>query len=106
MRRDDFNIMSNIKVIEGLKADLICVIGQLFKLMTKGANVAKDDILNSISGAISLLYILADRMGYSYEAVDEEIKRKLKEGIIEQDEIEVQGKDLSKLYNHLRERNK
>lgn len=104
MKKDDLNIMYNIKVIEDLKADLLCIIGDFFKLLTKGSNVAKEAILECISGAIIILYILSERLGYSYTAVDDEIKKKLKTGIIEEDYIEKQGKDLSRLYNHLKER--
>lgn len=97
--------MSNIKIIEELKAELLCIIGDFFKLLTKGSNVAQDAILDCISGAIILLYILAERLGYSFVAVDDNVKKKLKTGIIEEDNIEKQGKDLSRLYNHIKERN-
>ena len=49
MRKDNFNIMSNIKIIEDLKAELLCIIGEFFKLLTKGSNVARDSILDCIS---------------------------------------------------------
>lgn len=104
MKRDEFNIMSNIKIIEQLKAELLCIIGDFFKLLTKGSNVAHDAILDCIAGAIMVLYILAERLGYSFTAVDESMKKKLKLGIIEEDSIEKQGKDLSRLYNHIKER--
>lgn len=104
MKKDGLNIIGNIKIIESLKADLICVIGQFFKLLTKGSNVAQKSILNCISGAIIILYVIANRLGYSFLAVDDEIKNKLKMGIVEQDEVEKDGKDLSRLYNHINER--
>ncbi|AND86279.1 MazG-like family protein [Clostridium tyrobutyricum] len=104
MKKKDFNIMYNVKIIEELKANLIVTIGDLFKLLTKGSNVAQEAILDSISGAIIILYILAERLGYSHTAVDETMKKKLKLGIIEDDQIEKDGKDLSKLYNHIKER--
>jgi hypothetical protein len=96
--------MSNVKIIEGLKAELLCIIGDFFKILTKGSNVAQDAILDCISGAIIILYVLADRLGYSYVAVDDSMKKKLKLGIIEEDDIEKEGKDLSKLHIHLKER--
>jgi hypothetical protein len=105
MKRDEFNIMSNIKIIENLKAELLCIIGDFFKLLTKGSNVAHDAILDCISGAIIVLYILAERLGYSFTAVDENMKKKLKEGITAEDSLEKQGKDLSRLYTHIKERN-
>ena len=104
MKRDDFNIMSNVKIIESLKAELLCIIGDFFKLLSKGSNVAQDAILDCISGAIILLYILAERLGYSSVAVDESMKKKLKVGIVEEDSIEKDGKDLSKLYTHIKGR--
>jgi hypothetical protein len=104
MRKEDFNIMYNVKIIEELKAELLCIIGDFFKLLTKGSNVAQESILDCISGAIMLLYLLAERLGYSHTAIDDSMKKKLKIGIIEEDKIEKEGKDLSRLYNHLKER--
>ncbi|MCH5138425.1 MazG-like family protein [Clostridiaceae bacterium UIB06] len=104
MKKEDFNIMYNVKIIEELKAELICIIGDFFKLLTKGSNVAQQSILDCISGAIMILYLLSERLGYSHAAVDESMKKKLKLGIIEEDKIEKEGRDLSKLYNHLKER--
>ncbi|MDP4177950.1 MAG: MazG-like family protein [Bacillota bacterium] len=104
MKREDLNIMSNVKVIEELKAQLLCIIGDFYRLLTKGSNVAQEAILDCISGAIILLYLLGERLGYSYAAVDDNLKKKLKTGIIEEDDIEKQGKDLSRLYTHIKER--
>jgi len=104
LKREDFNIMSNVKIVEDLKAELLCIIGDFFKLLTKGSNVAQDALLDCISGAIIILYVLAERLGYSYISVDDNIKKKLKLGILEEDDIEKGGKDLSKLYTHLKER--
>ncbi|AVQ46350.1 MazG-like family protein [Clostridium sporogenes] len=104
MKKDDFNIMYNVKIIEDLKAELLCIIGDLFKLLTKGSNVAQEAILDCISGAIIILYLLGEKLGYSFIAVDENVKKKLKVGIIEEDDIEKDGRNLSKLYNHLKEK--
>ncbi|MEA4826701.1 MazG-like family protein [Clostridium sp. JNZ J1-5] len=104
MKNEDFNIMSNIKIIENLKAELLCIIGDFYKLLAKGSNVAQDAILECISGAIIVLYLLAERLGYSHVAVDEDIKRKLKLGITEEDIIEKENKDLSRLYKHIKDR--
>lgn len=105
MKKEDFNIMSDIKIIEELKAQLLCVIGELYRLLTRGSNVAKEAILDCISGAIIILYILADRLGYSYSTVDENIQKKVKVGILEEDIVEKQGRNLSRLSNHMKGRN-
>lgn len=101
MNREDFNIMSSIRIIENLKAELLCIIGDFFKLLARGSNIAQDAILECISGAIIILYILGESLGYSYEEVDEKMKNKLKIGIAEGDIIEKETKNLSKLHSHL-----
>ncbi len=100
MKKDDLNIMASVSLIENLKADLISIIGDLFKLLAKGSNIAQDAILECISGAVIVLYLLANRLGYSPYNVDQCVKSKLKDGIMEQDIIEKEGKDLSKLLKH------
>ncbi|WP_160693040.1 MazG-like family protein [Clostridium sp. C2-6-12] len=104
MRRDNFNIMTNIKIIEDLKAQLLCIVGEFFKLLTKGNNVARDSILDCISGAISILYILGEKLGYSFEDVDHVIKSKLDMGIRAEDQVEKEGKSLSKLKRYINNR--
>ncbi|WP_077860447.1 MazG-like family protein [Clostridium sp. BL-8] len=101
MRKDNFNIMTNIKIIEDLKAQLLCIIGEFFKLLTKGNNVARDSILNCISGAIIILYILGEKLGYSFIDVDHDIKSKLDLGIRAEDQVEKEGKSLSKLKHYI-----
>lgn len=105
VKNEDFNIMSNIRIIENLKAELLCVIGDFFKLLARGSNVAQEAILECISGAIIILYLLGERLGYSYVSVDENVKKKLRLGITENDVMEKQSKDLSRLYAHIKNRN-
>ena len=104
MRKDNFNIMTNIKIIEDLKAQLLCIIGEFFKLLTKGNNVARQSILDCISGAISILYILGEKLGYSFEEIDHAIKTKLDLGIRAEDQVEKEGKSLSKLKRYINNR--
>lgn len=104
MKKEELNIMANIKIIEELKANLLCIIGELYSLLTKGTNVAQDAILNCISGAILILYVLAQKLGYSCTEVDDDMRKKLRFGITEEHEYEKEGKCLSKLHNHIKER--
>ena len=104
MRKEEFNIMANIKMIAELKANLLCLIGDLYTLLTRGTNIARDSILNCISGAILILYVLAQKLGYSCNEVDDDMRKKLKIGIIEEHEYEREGKNLSKLQNHIKQR--
>ena len=103
-KKEELNIMANIKIIEELKANLLCIIGEFFSLLTKGTNIAQDAILNCICGAILILYVLAQKLGYSCAEVDDDMRKKLKLGIAEEHEYEKEGKSLSKLQKHIRER--
>ncbi|MPQ43764.1 MazG-like family protein [Clostridium tarantellae] len=104
MKKDDFNIMGDIKIIEEIKAQIICILGELFLILTKGTNVVKNSVVDCIASLIILLYVLADKLGYSAIEVDENIKKSLKVGIVEEDELEKKGNNLTKLFNHLKER--
>ena len=104
MKKEELNIMSNIKIIEELKANLLCIIGELYSLLTKGTNIAQDAILNCISGAILILYVLAQKLGYSCSEIDDDMRQKLKLGLVEEHEYEKEGRCLSKLQNHIKKR--
>lgn len=102
LKREDLNIITNIKIIEEIKANIICVVGELFHLLTKGSNVARDSILNSISKGIMLLYILGQRLGYSFEDIDKSIGTKLEKDLSSNHEYEKDGESLSKLESYLK----
>lgn len=104
MKKESFNIMTNIKIIEELKAQLICIIGEFFRLLTKGSNVAQDAILECISGAIIILYVLGEKLGYSFKEVDNIMKSKLDLGIKAEDQVEKESKSLSKLRKYINNR--
>lgn len=104
MKHKELHIMANIKAIEKLKAQLVCIIGDFFLLLTKGSNVAQDAILDCISSAIIILYVLAQKLGYQISEVDSLMKNKLEVGIKTEDEVEKDGKNLSKLKKHISNR--
>jgi hypothetical protein len=104
MKHRELNIMANVKIIENLKAQLLCIIGEFFRLLTKGSNVAQDAILDCISGAIIILYVLGRKLGYSLSEIDHVMKNKLDMGIRAEDEVEKDGKSLSELKNYISKR--
>ena len=104
MKRKELNIMGNVKMIENLKAQLLCIIGEFFRLLTKGTNVAQDAILDCISGAIIILYVLWRKLGYPLSEIDHTIKGKLDLGIKAEDEVEKEGKSLSELKKYISNR--
>ena len=104
VKKENFNIMTNIKIIEDLKAQLLCIIGEFFRLLTKGSNVTRDSILDCISGAIIILYVLGEKLGYSFADIDHVMKEKLDLGVRAEDQVEKEGKSLSKLKRYVSSR--
>ncbi|MDO5039277.1 MazG-like family protein [Clostridium sp.] len=104
MRKRDLNIMRNVKIIDNLKAQLIRVIGDFYTLLTRGSNVAEEAIVECIAGAIIILYVLGEKLGYSLPEIDHEMKKKLDFGIRSEDEVEKEGKSLSKLKEYISNR--
>ena len=39
MKKEDLNIMANMKMIEELKANLLCIIGELYSLLVKAVEI-------------------------------------------------------------------
>ena len=104
MKKDELNIMTSVKIIENLKAQLLCIIGEFFRLLTKGTNVTRNSILDCISGAIRILYVLSEKLVYSFQDVDCVMKKNLELGIRAEDEVERDGRSLSKLKNYISNR--
>ncbi len=104
MKKRNLNIMGNVKIIENLKAQLLRVIGDFYTLLTRGSNVAEEAIVECISGAIIILYVLGEKLGYSASEIDDEMKNKLDIGIRAEDEVEKEGKSLSKLKEYISKR--
>ena len=102
MKKDDFNIMGNIKAIEELKAQFICMTGELFTILAKGAGATKGVVVECIASLIIVLYVLAEKLGYKAMEVDDSVKKILKMAIIEDDVLEKEGKSLSKLLRHFK----
>ncbi|MGL5633885.1 MAG: MazG-like family protein [Sarcina sp.] len=102
MKKDNFNIIGNIKAIEELKAQLVCITGELFTILTKGAGATKGIVVDCIASLIIVLYVLAEKLGYTAMEVDESVKKSLKMAIIEEDVLEKEGKSLSKLLRHFK----
>ena len=102
--KKELNIMSNMKLIENLKAQLLCIIARFFSLLTKGTNVAQESIIDCISGAIIILYVLDEKLGFSFSEIDKTIKEKVDFGIKSEDPIEKEGKSLSHLKDYITNR--
>lgn len=98
----EIDITRNIKIIEWLKSELIAELANLFKILVNGI---KDEvhvsIANVLSNIILIAYLLGKRLGISYNAIELKMEKKIKIGLIEQNDVEKYYGDLSELSRHL-----
>lgn len=98
----DIDITKNIKIIEWLKSELLTDIANLFKVLVSGMKQEMHEAVSeTLSNIILICYILGNRLGISYNAIEIKIENKIKLGIIEKHNVEEYYGDLSSLSKHL-----
>lgn len=100
----DFDVTGNLKAIEWMKTELLSAVTSLYRVLQKGSKASQDMILDCLAGIIILTYLLSRRLGLDYTSVDLKVQNKLKIGILEEDDLEKNHGDLSRLLNYIKER--
>ncbi|OCL28466.1 hypothetical protein U472_00845 [Orenia metallireducens] len=95
------SITKNLKIIEWLKTEILSNVSLLFKLMIK-QNEAK--LLEILTNIIMSTYLLAKRLGYSFDQLDRKLEKQLELNIDDKHQIEAWYGDLSDLLEHLKDR--
>lgn len=95
------DITKNVKIIEWIKNEILISISDLFNLLFKGVKPIDNGLQNAIANIIMLSYLLGKRLGISFDEIDYTIKEKAKEGIKEEHSVETWFGDLSKLEEHI-----
>ncbi len=99
MKRN-LDIAKSARTIEWLKSEMMSGVSGLFKACFSGD---KDELLQAVVDILTSTYVLAKRLGFSYEKVDYEMGRQLELNIREKHEVEQWYGDLSELKDHLKE---
>lgn len=102
---EDFDIMGNIKLIENYKTFLLSSVADLFVTMGKGNKSSIDEVMDELSEVVILAYLLGKRLGVNYEAIDERIIKKLKLGLLDENNnsSEKEYQDYSKLISYIKD---
>ena len=100
MQYDEPDITGNIKLIEEFKSNLLSSVAQLYASMTdlKSTTKEKTEILSNI---IITAYLLADKLGISYNTLDQKVLNQLKIGILDGQEQGAWTEELSELSRHI-----
>lgn len=101
MFSQESDIVKTMRLIEGLKADLINNIGDLYKAMAQNSEVA---IKEALARLIIYGYVLGKRLGVEFADLDEIIKHKLNEYSKNNDALENRFGDFSKLKRFLEQK--
>ena len=96
--KKDADTLSNLRVVEWLKADLVETVGVLMKSLLKAGNEATIDALANL---IIIAYVLGRRLGISFQVVEMRIKHKINTSLSETGEIDEFYGDLTQLQKYL-----
>ncbi|MCL5677065.1 MAG: MazG-like family protein [Firmicutes bacterium] len=99
--RQEVDIAVAARTIDWLQAELVSSAGGLLRAMAVGSDDASTEAMAAL---VASTYILARRIGVSFERLDQEAVRRLKGHAAEGHELERRYGDLSALAGYLEDR--
>lgn len=96
---NESEILRKMRLIEWLKAELITQVGELYQAMAKNKEQA---IGEGLAAIIVVCYILARRLGITFDSLDKSILKKVEQNIKNEHEVEKRFGDFSEYQQHLR----
>lgn len=98
----EINIANNIKTVELLKVELLQKVTDLFGDITAETDCETMTRLTDDTAALlSVVYVLASRLGVDFDSINDAMKLKLKTEIENNHFIERRYGDLSRLFSEL-----
>ena len=98
------DVTKNVKIIEWMKKELILSVGDVFDLIFKGVKPLDEALQDTLANIIMITYLLAKRLGISFNEIDYKIKEKIKIGIDQNHSVESWYGDFSNLKKHMENR--
>jgi len=99
-RLRNIDIAGGIRIIEWLRCELLSSVAELGRLMLTGAQAAQDALADVLANIVMVSYLLAQRLGISFDSIDHKVAAKVRLGILEEHEME-KGGDLSALGEYI-----
>lgn len=82
MPNNEIDITKNIKIIESFKSELLNSVAELFSGMV-GGTVSVVERAEVLSNIMIITYLLGDKLGISYNALDAKALNKIKLGMLQ-----------------------
>ena len=105
METTTLSIAANVKAIDLIKSEILSEVARLYENL---ADFDNTDIYNNISNGIATIaamdYILARRLGFSYEDIDKKIVELASIAEKNNHELEIAFSDMSDLRKHISRR--
>lgn len=98
---NESDILRKMRLIEWLKAELITQVGFVYQAMAKNKERA---ISEGLAGIVLACYILAKRLGISFDSLDQDVLKKVEQNIKSEHEVEKWFGDFSEYQNYLRQK--
>ena len=70
------DITKNMKLIEWMKNEILMSVSELFNILFKGVRSADEGLQDILANIIMITYLLAKRLGISFNEIDYKIKEK------------------------------
>ena len=103
-RNQDKIEKASLYIIEWMKKELILSVGDVFDLIFKGVKPLDEALQDTLANIIMVTYLLAKRLGISFNEIDYKIKEKIKIGIEQNHSVENWYGDFSNLKKHMENR--
>jgi hypothetical protein len=99
------NISANLRAIDMIKGEILSEIAKLYKTLADYDEIGDyEGVTNEIATVIAMDYILARRLGVSFDTVDGKISKLLAIGEENGHELEIEFSDMSELKKYLMSR--
>jgi predicted ATP-dependent serine protease len=95
------DILRRLRLIEGLKADLLTEVGKLYQAMVRNNRQAIGEALAQV---IILVFVLGRRLGFDFSEMDEMVNTRLGHNIDQEPEVERWFGDMSEYRRFLRQK--
>lgn len=105
METTTLNIAANIKAIDMIKSEILSEVAKLYESLADFDNAdIYDNISNGVATIAAMDYILARRLGFSYEDIDKKIIELASIAEKSNHELETAFSDMSDLRKHISRR--
>ena len=101
MSSHESEIVRKLRLLEGLKAELVGSVGQVFHALAKSG---EQSAAQALAAVIVNAYVLGKRLGIEFAQMEDAINARLEQNIKQETEVEKWYGDMSALRRHIHQK--